>query len=478
SARRALEQRPGRALAGMSTAVVAGTVLASFTKENGALLPVFVLVLEWTLLPAPQSISTFRWRAWKAVFLGFPTVLIIAYLVWRIPYPPDVVLRRDFTAWERLLTESRILWEYLFNAFIPRPGQFGPFHDGHPIARTLLDPLTFLAFASWLVAAVLAVLWRRRYPLFAFGVSWFLAGHLLESTIIPLDLYYEHRNYLAIIGPLFALCATLLRVPRSRRRKSVYAGMSAYVLVNALMLFNVTSLWGNPSVAFGYWRERFPASVYAVTAELAHIQATQGPAVTLGRLNEYVESNPKAGYLGIHALKLACILDPESNKEDVIEHLKVSLREVDFSFSAATMLSQLAERVSTSPCRGVDLQALRALAHALLENPRYASNATYNQLHHQFLALTYRYEGDPGRALDHLHRAMEYRASSDLNMMTVMTLSASEEFDRAADFIDAARARAPANPMKRHVWLHDLDELEEYVSRHRAALAAIPGSDE
>jgi hypothetical protein len=195
-------------------------------------------------------------------------------------------------------------------------------------------------------------------------------------------------------------------------------------------------------------------------------------------LNEYVESNPKAGYLGIHALKLACILDPESNKEDVIEHLKVSLREVDFSFSAATMLSQLAERVSTSPCRGVDLQALRALAHALLENPRYASNATYNQLHHQFLALTYRYEGDPGRALDHLHRAMEYRASSDLNMMTVMTLSASEEFDRAADFIDAARARAPANPMKRHVWLHDLDELEEYVSRHRAALAAIPGSDE
>ena len=42
----------------------------------------------------------------------------------------------------------------------------------------------------------------RRFPLAAFGIVWFLIGHSLESTFIPLELVHEHRNYLPLLGIL------------------------------------------------------------------------------------------------------------------------------------------------------------------------------------------------------------------------------------------------------------------------------------
>ena len=49
---------------------------------------------------------------------------------------------------------------------------------------------------------ILAVVTSRKFPLVAFGIAWFLIGHSLESSFIPLELVHEHRNYL----PLFGMC--------------------------------------------------------------------------------------------------------------------------------------------------------------------------------------------------------------------------------------------------------------------------------
>ena len=123
-ARKAIELHPTRALLGMTLSLVGGTSLAVLAKESGALLPLYVLVLEATFLARPVGIRLSRWQRWKAIFLLLPTVMLLLYLVSRVPYSEELVLKRDFTAWERLLTESRILWQYLFNAFVPQPGAF------------------------------------------------------------------------------------------------------------------------------------------------------------------------------------------------------------------------------------------------------------------------------------------------------------------------------------------------------------------
>jgi len=464
AARGRLDANPNKSLLAMSAALGAGTLLAVLTKENGALLPTLVLVLELTLLQKPTSISIGKWRGWCGIFLWLPTAIILAYLVTRIPYSDAMVLKRDFTGWERLLTQSRILWEYLFNAFIPRPGVYGPFHDGYPVARTILDPVTFVAFAGWTVVLAFAVLWRRQYPLFAFAALWFLAGHMLESTVIPLELYFEHRNYLPIIGPVYALCAALFRLPDSKK-KLVYIGMPLFVTANAIVLLGLTTLWGNPPLAAHYWQQKFPDSIRAKTTAASHQLSEDWAEQTLNMLHRVAEERPGAGYLKIQELDLACAVAPRQDHRPTVVELLQNLYSVDFTYTAGTMISNLISTANRVGCNGVDNDTLRSIANALVQNPRYIQDPLYNHVHHKLLARLARLDGDYSEAIEHLRRATEYVSTADLNMMMVTTFIDAGQFQSARQHISDARNNAPLHPLKSHVWYSQLDELEQYMDQ-------------
>ena len=461
-ARQYISLKPKLALTGMSLALVTATMLAALAKENGALLPTFVLVIEMTLVNRPRNLDLSRWRAWKSIFLVFPTVVILGYLLWQLPYKPDITLTNGFNGWERLLTESRILWEYLFNAFIPQPAKFGPFHDGHAVARTIMDPVTLLALSGWATTLVLAVIWRRKHPLFAFASLWFLGGHLLESTTIPLDVYFEHRNYLPIVGPVYALCLLAADVP-SHLKKLAAAGAAAYIVVNAFALFSLASLWGNPPEAFRYWHERFPNSMYAATEIIRYELAAKGPRHGVQVMSEFVAGKPEAGYLKIQELKLSCEINSHEDQGRTVAELTRLLKNVDFSYTPLTMLSQLTESINRTECNGVDNDTVRTLALALLDNPRYRIDIIYNQLHHKLMALIAQYEGSTDEAMNHLQQAAKYKRSNDLNKMIVVTYVHSNQFEAARLFIEEGRRNPPFHPMRRFVWLARLDSLDDYV---------------
>src|SRR5690606_24007040 len=103
----------------MMLTLLVATCLAAFTKENGVLLPVFVLVAEATLLAPPSGERARRWRAFLISVLALPAIGIVAYLVARFEYGDAVLASRNFTGADRLVTEAYILWEYLFHAFLP-----------------------------------------------------------------------------------------------------------------------------------------------------------------------------------------------------------------------------------------------------------------------------------------------------------------------------------------------------------------------
>ena len=123
---------------------------------------------------------------------------------------------RPFSLEERVLTQSRVLWLYLQWLFIPDISQLGLFHDDIVTSSSLLSPpTTLIAIAGWIGLAATALVMNKRWPVFAFAVLFFLAAHALESTIFPLEMVFEHRNYLASIGPLFLL-AYLVTVGATR----------------------------------------------------------------------------------------------------------------------------------------------------------------------------------------------------------------------------------------------------------------------
>jgi hypothetical protein len=134
---------------------------------------------------------------------------------------PDRILAgydgRAFDLGERLLTQARVVAMYVGQILLPRLNAMPFFYDGLPYSTGWLDPPATLASALFLLAlAGLGVALRRRRPLAACGIALFFVGHSMESTILPLELAFEHRNYLPSLGLILA--AVDLAVAASRAR--------------------------------------------------------------------------------------------------------------------------------------------------------------------------------------------------------------------------------------------------------------------
>jgi protein O-mannosyl-transferase len=204
--------RHGRSLAGWSMigfGLFGFGALAALSKENGALLPFFMILIEALLFDFHCRTAQARRRLviLCTAFVLSSAVFGLYYLgAFRPSGLSGAYVNRPFTWHERALTEGRVLWFYLKMLLWPDIRAMGVFHDDFSISAGLLSPLpTLLAWLGWLLMILLVVLVRRKAPLFAFGVLFFLIGHSMESGIVALDLIHEHRNYLPAFGILLAL---------------------------------------------------------------------------------------------------------------------------------------------------------------------------------------------------------------------------------------------------------------------------------
>lgn len=279
SARAPGRSRPARL--GLLYAGVGGCgLLGALCKETAVLLPLFLLVVELTLRERrsdPDLRRDLRW--FFLATLAAPGVLLLLTLA----LDPDLVLRaydvRSFSLTERLLTQARVLWFYLSLLIWPTPERLGFYHDDFTLSVGLLaPPTTALALAG--LAGLLALGWglRRRAPLVTFGIAWFLAGHLLESTFLSLELVHEHRNYLPMVGPLVA-CFGLLFARQSQLRLS---RLAAFALVALLGI--------QTSARAIQWQER----VGHALLEVEHHPRSSQAHYELGRLLHHIYTETKS----------------------------------------------------------------------------------------------------------------------------------------------------------------------------------------
>ncbi|KAF1726512.1 hypothetical protein CSC78_05315 [Pseudoxanthomonas japonensis] len=207
--------------------------LAMGCKEDSALLPVYALAMELTVLRFAAADASVA-RLWRSGYLIVVLAAAVAYVVWLYNvWQPAAYPGRDFNSLERLLTQPRVLCMYLWQIVVPLP-QHMPFHyDWVQPSRRLLHPWTTLpAFA--LILALVATAWRLRVrqPLFALGVFLFFSAHFIASNAIGLELAYEHRNHFALIGAVLAIGSALAHLAsRLPIRTAVQTGLCAALLL-------------------------------------------------------------------------------------------------------------------------------------------------------------------------------------------------------------------------------------------------------
>lgn len=201
--RKLLQQNFSRGLTYMTIGVITGTALGLLSKENAALVSCYAAVIEFSLFKRKELTAQKKWglHIFYIVFVLLPVCLVLFYY---FVSPGNLIASyagRPFSLSERLWTESRILWFYLSLLFIPDISSMGLFHDDIALSHGWMQPIsTLVAIIAWAVMFVAALLLRNRLPVFTFAILWFLAGHSMESSFLPLELVYEHRNYLPSLG--------------------------------------------------------------------------------------------------------------------------------------------------------------------------------------------------------------------------------------------------------------------------------------
>lgn len=199
----------------MGTGILFGTLLGMGCKENAVLLPLFALVIEYSFFGQEDLDEKRRTLLgyFYLVILAVPLLAFFGYLYINPDFLTEAYKVRHFSMMERVLTETRVLWNYIYLILLPSTHALGLFHDDILISKGLFTPPVTLLATCGLVTIV-SVAFVKKIPVVSFAILWFLAGHVLESTVFGLEVAYEHRNYLPTFGIVFALAYLYVQVSK------------------------------------------------------------------------------------------------------------------------------------------------------------------------------------------------------------------------------------------------------------------------
>ena len=263
------------------------TAIGLLVKETAVMLPLYAFLIEWFVFRFARAEAQVDRRKHRGLVLFFILVLVVpllAGLAWLLPglLRASAWATRDFTLGSRLLSEARIVTDYIGWTLLPTPGALSFYHDDFRVSTGLLTPWTTLSSILFLGALVIGI-WsqRRRRPLVSLGLALYLGCHLLTGTILPLELIYEHRNYFASFGLLLALVPLLAAPSQTSGQPGTTAidrtgaiafdrplplALPRYVLLGGLMLLwaaqtvQTAKAWGDPLSLAVELAARAPAS--------------------------------------------------------------------------------------------------------------------------------------------------------------------------------------------------------------------------
>ena len=368
----------------------------ALTKEPALLLPLYLWVIEITALHF-EGAGVLR-RVYNGTFAIVAVAVAAMFL-----FAPDIIFGgyhgRPFTWAERGFTELRVLLGYLRLLLLPALGGFTLFHDDFAISRSLVAPLTMLWAGAVLAALVLAA-WRTKLAALRFGVAWFLLGHALESTIYPLELMHEHRNYLPAIGPLLALVVGAHAVLERRCAGRLQAGLgTAVVLLFAALTALRADIWSDPRALVEFEAAHHPRSARN-SYEAGRVRVLQAGAdnfalhasgIALLERSLALTSNPKQP---ISALVMVAADDRDRAR---LERMLAILRDQPLRMGRVRVVRDLVYCQGYGKCRR-DPAVVLELVENILANPTLSQGARWYVL--EWLAVYYaRVLGDQTAAI-------------------------------------------------------------------------------
>lgn len=456
----------------LATFVCGFGYLGVLAKENAILLGAFILVLEMVIRSSARAyFSPARW--WLFLIAWVPLLVTLLYLLVSGKVFQDYG-GRDFSLFERLITQAVVLWDYVSKIVLPTPKGLNLYNDDFPVFRSLWSPVVLVSLIAWGVVLTAAVKLRKSSPLFAFAVLWFVAGHLLESTIVPLEIYFEHRNYIPSIGILIALVAGLYRSIEWLKAQNRWLAVGGAILGGGYLFFIVSTMgiesriWGDPKAfAVAAISDR-PDSLRA-RQEAAAFFYSQGDIQTTAALLYSINEDFQE-YAGTYAqlLLLKCRMPELSLPDD--DYIRSFMTRAPEDRGADDALHELWVLKKSGACDEISWSRFRSFLDALLANPQ------FNLGRENFVllkAFSYGEEGAFSEASDQMQLIPDNVASLSFLLIKARMEAMAEKIDDSASTLSYIKNQRLNNPVLRGVYGGIVDDLRNKVQSIRLESRAI-----
>lgn len=341
------------------------TFLAVLSKENGIvfiwLVALFeVFIVQWYLQFKLLSKNMSLW------LLKLPSIAVVALFIIQIPGFINGYDIREFSMTERLLTQGRAVSKYIYHLLLPGYFTDGVFTDGFKHSTGLLKPISTLF--SWVfVLGLLFIAWfkRKTWVWFSFVVFFFFIAQIIESTIVPLELYYEHRVYVASV---FLPVALVMMVLKLSENSKVFLIIPVLIsLLIAGMTYMRTDIWSNNLQYHHLTMNKYPESVRAITstASLYESLGLIGDAVSM-----LEEGSTKHDNLELTFNKVALYCHLNRIEQSHIKEVTELLRTIPYIKNDQSPFVNMVRIIATSQCLGDEsITAIKTIVKAAEKNP-------------------------------------------------------------------------------------------------------------
>ncbi|MEM7561491.1 MAG: hypothetical protein AAF353_00435 [Pseudomonadota bacterium] len=289
------------------------TLLGYLSKENGVLLPVFLILIEVAFFQSYRFSSNDRGKVFKRYLFGFALLVVVGFvfIMLNSTYFQEVFggyKRRPFGLEERIFTQFRALSFYLSQIIVPNIRELSMWHDDFALSTSLLSPWTTLPSTIFIFSLLIATIFLLHYaPVMGFGLGVFFIGHSLESTFFGLELVHEHRNYLASFGISLTLIYMIIAV--LTMKKTIKVSLLVLLFVwHGNVLAQRAYIWGDnfrKTTHEALSHPESPSAIFALAktyyefAKKGDLKAEQEAMMWLARSREIEKEGVSADILSI-----------------------------------------------------------------------------------------------------------------------------------------------------------------------------------
>lgn len=446
-ARNYISVRPISAYFFMAVTLILSTLLATFSKENGALLPLLILVIEFC---NPNQLNKPIWQ-WQAIFLWLPSLAIIAILIKYTSFAENPWPNRNFNMIERLYSEARIVVEYLYNLFVPQIELKGLYQDDFNVSRSITQPITTLYSIIFLFLLIIsAFLLRKRFPLFSLAILFFFSAHLMESTVLGLELYFEHRNYLAALFLFLPVSSGLFFLVKYIDIELINIIVVIIFIILCFFTYERVKLWSNTDKLQIYWATNSPNSIRAQNS-LAAILFANGKFIEAEKqLQSATKRMPHSTLLTLRTLLHKLYLNTATHEDFlyIAEKLKAQPYDGQALLTFRTLIDYTIQDKKSQMFSKDSIYLIQALQ----ENPNYRSDENVKKLVPYLSAKIALLNDNPEEALTEYMKAIKIYNDVEAGLMMVAELGSQHAIKEALILLDQVEEQyylQPKNSLKR-----------------------------